>query len=166
MTDPLPCPFCGGQAQLRLDDYINGRCISDPMAYISCENPDCGVWPEAEGKYNTERDKMIAAWNTRAPLPDEAAARIEGLEAEVERLKAGTDQLGRMWEANQDLLAESKEIDFQFDEMKRLTAENARLRMILAALDAYALGEPSQPPVTGVKKQNINLGELRRRTYD
>jgi chromosome segregation ATPase len=57
--------------------------------------------------------------------------RIEELEAEVARLRAESDQLGRMWEANQELLAESKEIGFQFDEVKRLTAENARLREAL-----------------------------------
>jgi uncharacterized small protein (DUF1192 family) len=87
----------------------------------------------------------------------EAAARIAELEAEVARLKAGVDQLGRMWEANQDLLAESKEIDFQFDEVKRLTAENARLRevrLIAESLEAWAQcardGRPIDPSVVGL----------------
>jgi hypothetical protein len=92
----LPCPFCGGEAQPRLDDYINGHCIPDPMFYISCENPGCGVWPEAEGKYSAGHDKIVAAWNTRAPLPDEAAAaRIEELEAEVARLTNNANAIER-----------------------------------------------------------------------
>jgi predicted RNase H-like nuclease (RuvC/YqgF family) len=90
---------------------------------------------------------------------DVSEARIEELEAEVARLRAESGQLGRMWKANQELLAESKEIGFQFDEVKRLTAEVAQLRMILASLDAYARGEPSQPPVTGVEKRNIDTGD-------
>jgi hypothetical protein len=36
------------------------------MFYITCENPDCGVWPEAEGKYNTEYQQIVDVWNRRA----------------------------------------------------------------------------------------------------
>jgi hypothetical protein len=47
------------------------------------------------------------------------------------------------------------------DLFKELEAEVARMRMILASLDAYARGEPSQPPVTGVEKRNIDTGDAR-----
>jgi hypothetical protein len=50
----------------------------------------------------------------------EMEARIAELEAENARLREGVAQLGRMWEANQDLLAESKEIDFLFEHTARI----------------------------------------------
>lgn len=62
---PLPCPFCGADPVVRLDDYINGKIITDPLYYIACENPDCGVWPEAQGSYATEWDSVNASWNRR-----------------------------------------------------------------------------------------------------
>jgi hypothetical protein len=52
------------------------------MFYITCENPDCGVWPEAEGKYNTEYQQIVAAWNTRAPVQAQIDAAVK---AERER---------------------------------------------------------------------------------
>ncbi len=62
---PLPCPFCGSEPVIRLDDYINGKIIVDPMYYIACESSDCGVWPEAEGKYNTDWATVNNVWNRR-----------------------------------------------------------------------------------------------------
>jgi hypothetical protein len=41
--------------------------------------------------------------------------------AAIEALAADRDQLEWLWQANQDLLQESKEIGFQFDELKALT---------------------------------------------
>jgi hypothetical protein len=38
-----------------------------------------------------------------------------------------------------------------------LETENARLRILLDALDAYARGEPSQPPMTGIEKRTALL---------
>jgi len=65
-------------------------------------------------------------------LQSKAAA----LESENNRLTAERDQFARMWEENQDLLAQSKEIGFQFDEIKRLTAERDEAEKALAAYDA------------------------------
>jgi hypothetical protein len=62
----------------------------------------------------------------------------QNLKAENARLQEGVAQLGRMWEANQDLLAESKEIDFLFEHtarIKELEADNARLREEVDALE-------------------------------
>ena len=75
MTDELkPCPFCGGKPQPRLDDCINGKMVENPMFYIACENLGCGVWPEAEGRYETQYDAIVAAWNRRAlPTADAGA---------------------------------------------------------------------------------------------
>lgn len=37
-------------------------------------------------------------------------------------------------------------------ELKELRIENAKLKAILSAMKAYLAGEPSNPPVTGMKK--------------
>jgi hypothetical protein len=49
--------------------------------------------------------------------------KIAALEAQIATLIAERDQFARLWNENQDLLAASKEVGFQFDEVKRLTAE-------------------------------------------
>jgi hypothetical protein len=41
------------------------------------------------------------------------------------------------------------------DALAKAEAENARLRMILAARDAYDRGEPSTPPITGKPKRAL-----------
>ena len=66
----LPCPFCGGKPTVRLDDLINGRIVADPLYYVECENPECGVWPEASG-FDREYQTVIAAWNRRATPADD-----------------------------------------------------------------------------------------------
>lgn len=50
MADLLPCPFCGGEAQL-----------SEGISYyVFC--PDCG----AEGPWDDDgRDKAVNGWNAR-----------------------------------------------------------------------------------------------------
>lgn len=54
MQDLLPCPFCGGKAEI---NHWRGEW------WVSCENDNCPVMAETlEGTSETE---VIAAWNTR-----------------------------------------------------------------------------------------------------
>jgi hypothetical protein len=85
-----------------------------------------------------------------APLPDEAAARIEELEAEVAEWKEAHRQACANW---------LEQCEYEMAKTEAAEAEGARLRMILAALDAYARGEPSQPPVTGAERRSIDTGD-------
>ena len=41
------------------------------------------------------------------------------------------------------------------DRIAALEAENARLRVLHSAMTAYLVGEPSNPPVTGLSKVDI-----------
>ncbi|MDL2318206.1 Lar family restriction alleviation protein [Eubacteriales bacterium OttesenSCG-928-A19] len=65
----LPCPFCGG------DGYRIK--FEDGSGHFGCKNADgnnekCGLLlPRVSfGKYRTD-SAALAAWNTRAPLPEE-----------------------------------------------------------------------------------------------
>ena len=58
-TELLPCPFCGGEADI--SDEGND---TEPERYWAyCTNPSCFV--EGTAVYATEAE-AIAAWNTRA----------------------------------------------------------------------------------------------------
>jgi len=64
MQEPniLPCPFCGGEAELWYDDtagYMGG--VSDD--YVRCKN--C----RAIGTYKKSGKEAIAAWNKRVSNP-------------------------------------------------------------------------------------------------
>lgn len=70
-----PCPFCGGEAHLFEDN-------SHSTAFdVGCWHQDCPVNPQAWGK---TREKAIAAWNTRAALPEVQAIVAEAVAAERE----------------------------------------------------------------------------------
>lgn len=66
MTEPLPCPFCGGDAAVRGD--------SRDGFYVACSTIDCLVClgerydrdAMPDHCFRTEED-AIAAWNKRAP---------------------------------------------------------------------------------------------------
>jgi predicted RNase H-like nuclease (RuvC/YqgF family) len=78
------------------------------------------------------------------------------LGGQVRKIENQRVQIKRLTEKNASLcsaLAHSK------TRIEELEAEVARLRMIVSLLDAYARGEPSQPPVTGAEKRNINTGD-------
>ena len=60
-TDLLPCPFCGGKAEL--DSYENAPPHTDSFR-VEC--PDC----EATFDYLDTLEKAIAAWNRRTPVPE------------------------------------------------------------------------------------------------
>lgn len=62
MTKLLPCPFCGGEAELHPTyDMDTGEMDG---YFVICRNKNCTVWPETD-EYLTEAE-AIAAWNTRA----------------------------------------------------------------------------------------------------
>lgn len=57
MAELKPCPFCGGEAELREED---GR------FYVSCENDNCFVVVETRHKVGATKAKATDAWNMRA----------------------------------------------------------------------------------------------------
>lgn len=73
MTKPdlLPCPFCGGEAE------VNSYGEGDYVFTISCENKKCAINPrvsfDEEDRYNgnfdniQDLDSLYDAWNTRTP---------------------------------------------------------------------------------------------------
>ena len=63
MSDLLPCRFCRFTPHAWLDDYINGRAVTDPEYIIECENGNCSVMPEVRGTY-PYMDEVRAMWNT------------------------------------------------------------------------------------------------------
>ena len=54
-TRLLPCPFCGGDAELFIDEPKEW--------YVSCTNPDCGC--EADLPLARTSQEAIEAWNRR-----------------------------------------------------------------------------------------------------
>ncbi len=68
MSDLKPCRFCGVVPHAWLDDYINGRAVTDPYYIIECENADCSVYPEIRGIW-PHMDEVRAMWNSANALP-------------------------------------------------------------------------------------------------
>lgn len=68
MSDLLPCRFCRFAPHAWLDDYINGRAVTDPEYIIECENGNCSVMPEVRGTY-PYMDEVRALWNAANALP-------------------------------------------------------------------------------------------------
>lgn len=86
-TDLLPCPFCGGQATLT----ISGNVRSTRKCMVKCSG--CRYQRiDAALRYGDDwlRATAIAAWNRRANLA-ELQREVEGLRAEVERLRRDRD---------------------------------------------------------------------------
>ena len=52
MSELLPCPFCGGEAEIRGDGAL----------FVQCS--ECGT--RYGDRYHTTEAEAIAAWNTRA----------------------------------------------------------------------------------------------------
>ena len=57
-TKLLPCPFCGGEAELRVSN--------DGYAVVGCKNDDCQGYACCY-KYNSKKE-AIQKWNTRKPI--------------------------------------------------------------------------------------------------
>ena len=79
MTDDLkPCPFCG-----EIDTIIRNGTVEDDWCAVSCEK--C----YSQGPHQYTDPHAIAAWNTRAAIPDpECHDTIAALRAEVDALRA------------------------------------------------------------------------------
>lgn len=60
-----PCPFCGAQAVLEADPWLQ-----DGLR-IACVNDACGVRPRTESLLACYADELCAAWNAR-PAPEGA----------------------------------------------------------------------------------------------
>ena len=55
-----PCPFCGGEAALEPDPWL------DESVRIACGNGACRVTPRTEYLLPRFADELRAAWNGRA----------------------------------------------------------------------------------------------------
>lgn len=90
----LPCPFCGGEAQIDLHNLVNR---------VGC--PSCGAWLQrccsvyttAESNDRAEVENAAKAWNNRPHLQaardaalEEAALRCQRLSPELEFRHAAT----------------------------------------------------------------------------
>lgn len=69
-TKLLPCPFCGGEADLV--KYI-GKLDCKKFA-VECRNIECPTLPCTE--WYLDKEEAIKAWNTRKPM-DDIVARLE-----------------------------------------------------------------------------------------
>lgn len=57
MSELLPCPFCGGEADIK-------KWTSTPFAIVVCKTKDCPCSSFGTNCYNNEQE-AIEAWNTR-----------------------------------------------------------------------------------------------------
>lgn len=64
MTELLPCPFCGGEAEILTAESMRGGYLFGIMCNDCCSRGDV---------YDTEAE-AIAAWNTRAERTCKVAA--------------------------------------------------------------------------------------------
>ena len=80
-----PCPFCGGKAGLRCDDYINGYTVAAPDYVIECEAP-ADQCPSHLRMADQDIDQLVAAWNRRAILTPPAPSASPDVQALVEAL--------------------------------------------------------------------------------
>ena len=55
MAELLPCPFCGGKAEIQRNCY--------EQYFVVCKNCKCVMWAE----YCRDAEQVKSAWNTRTP---------------------------------------------------------------------------------------------------
>jgi len=56
-----PCPFCGGEAEVEPDPWL------DDSVRIACGNDACRVKPRTECLLACYADELLEAWNARQP---------------------------------------------------------------------------------------------------
>ena len=57
----LPCPFCGGEAEL----VRQHSGVSDKIYIVSCKNEECEA---SLGHFCESKEMAITEWNTRKPM--------------------------------------------------------------------------------------------------
>jgi len=62
MKDLLPCPFCGGSAEI-VD--AKPRIYGETRLRVKCTNRDCGVWYPGYSNVFKSTEDAIQSWNTR-----------------------------------------------------------------------------------------------------
>lgn len=64
MVQLKPCPFCGGEAELKKDSYYAGA-VKVERVYCRCSN--CGIATRIYGPSidYCATDRVIKVWNTR-----------------------------------------------------------------------------------------------------
>jgi Lar family restriction alleviation protein len=97
----LPCPFCGGEAELTSRD---GETPWDEIGVIYC--------PGCNSKYENTMDLFDPAstWNRRAPLTRAALAASPAVQEIVaEAFRAGFNESGEGWNGEHPCTAEAEE---------------------------------------------------------
>lgn len=61
-TKLLPCPFCGGEAEMVVAHHV----FEKPCVVI-CKDKHCGV---SKGNFSKTKEEAINAWNNRKPVDD------------------------------------------------------------------------------------------------
>ncbi len=79
MPELLPCPFCGGEGDLK---KIGNEHHKKQMAQIDCSTPGCFAQQKVAiltGRmtYEWAKEKVIERWNKRADLAPQAGSVID-----------------------------------------------------------------------------------------
>jgi uncharacterized small protein (DUF1192 family) len=131
---------------IRIKDGLTHRADRDAINEACAAFTDGSFYKESDIDAMQDKIAALEARVARLTVERNAAdqnqwdirsqAKIAALEAQIATLTKERDQFARLWNKNQDLLAQSKEVGFQFDEVKRLTAERDAARH-----HAHALAE-------------------------
>lgn len=70
MSELLPCPFCGGEAE-QYDDHDTGS-FNEGMSCIQCTR--CQA---SSAMHGDRKENLVSSWNTRATPPVEAPSHAE-----------------------------------------------------------------------------------------
>ena len=95
LPEPLPCPFCGGKAQL-CTNHWPGRA---DMHWVQCVNENCCGHPGGGLAHGVAMGILaVVAWNERDPAilalereRDELRAMLFGCRAMLDSLRTGPD---------------------------------------------------------------------------
>ena len=85
----LPCPFCGGEAEL----VRQHSGVSDKIYIVSCKNEECEA---SLGHFCESKEMAIESWNTRKPM-ERIVTKLKEARAECKELqRSTTDAYGYM----------------------------------------------------------------------